>query len=249
GNVIVGFSAGTGLGANGRAVSWTGGSTTPAILGTLPGVTTPNSAALGVSHNGGVIVGWSDTTNGVLTEAFKWTSGTNMSGLGDLPGGLFFSQANGVSGDGTKIVGFGNNATTNQEAFQWTTGGGMTGLGISGDADSSVANAANGDGSVIVGTEGLTNGSSAAFLWTSALGLQRLQDVLTTIGVTNLAGWQLQEALAVSSDGFTIAGVGLNPNGGREAWVATVPEPSTVGLAMVGACALGYSVIRRRNRR
>ena len=49
--------------------------------------------------------------------------------LGDLPGGVFNSGANAVSGDGSVVVGTGSSASGSQ-AFRWTAGGGMVGLGF-----------------------------------------------------------------------------------------------------------------------
>ena len=46
------------------------------------------SRAYGVSSDGSVVVGGSSSTSG--TEAFRWTS-SGMVGLGDLPGGFFWS--------------------------------------------------------------------------------------------------------------------------------------------------------------
>ena len=53
------------------------------------------------------------------TEAFRWTEATGMVGLGDLPGGDFYSTAYGVSADGSVVVGRGRSAS-GVEAFRWT---------------------------------------------------------------------------------------------------------------------------------
>ena len=45
------------------------------------------------------------------TEAFRWTTGGGMVGLGDLPGGNFYSDADGVSGDGSVVVGCSDSAS------------------------------------------------------------------------------------------------------------------------------------------
>jgi probable HAF family extracellular repeat protein len=50
-----------------------------------------------------------------------------MEGLGDLPGGGFFSIARAISADGGVIVGQGT-STSGQEAFRWTEDDGMVGL-------------------------------------------------------------------------------------------------------------------------
>ena len=39
------------------------------------------------------------------TEAFRWTEGSGMVGLGDLAGGSFYSVANAVNADGSVVVG------------------------------------------------------------------------------------------------------------------------------------------------
>src|SRR5262245_25705618 len=53
------------------------------------------SSALDVSADGSVVVGVSDFGSG--PEAFRWTEAGGMVGLGDLPGGDFWSLAWGVS--------------------------------------------------------------------------------------------------------------------------------------------------------
>ena len=50
-----------------------------------------------------------------------------MVGLGDLPGGFFNSSANGVSGDGSVVVGLGISAS-GAEAFIWDSTSGMRSL-------------------------------------------------------------------------------------------------------------------------
>lgn len=68
----------------------------------------PESTANATSYDGSVIVGNSASYNTRLfeTEAFRWEDGV-MIGLGDLPGGLFYSDARSVSADGSIIVGTG----------------------------------------------------------------------------------------------------------------------------------------------
>jgi probable HAF family extracellular repeat protein len=57
-------------------------------LGDLVGGTF-DSTARGTSANGSIVVGQSSSVNG--NEAFRWTQTTGMVGLGDFPGGSFFS--------------------------------------------------------------------------------------------------------------------------------------------------------------
>jgi hypothetical protein len=55
--------------------------------------------------------------------------------------------------------------------------------------------------------------------------MQSLKDVLVNDYGLDLTGWTLISAQGISDDGRTIAGHGFNPDGYREAWVATIPEP------------------------
>ena len=51
-----------------------------------------------------------------------------MIGLGDLPGGIFESQAHATSADGSVVVGESRSASIFLEAFLWTSGTGMQNL-------------------------------------------------------------------------------------------------------------------------
>jgi len=93
-------------------------------LGDLPGGTV-GSSAKGVSADGSVVVGQSDSASG--EEAFRWTSTGGMVALGDLPGGSFDSSAHGVSADGSVVLGYGNSAS-GREAFIWDATNGMRNL-------------------------------------------------------------------------------------------------------------------------
>jgi probable HAF family extracellular repeat protein len=232
-------------------------------LGDLPGGSFW-SDAFAVSADGSTIVGYSRAGSG--TQAFRWTAQDGMIGLGDLPGGGTISYALGISADGSTIVGYAH-SYLQWEAFCWTGDGGMIGLGIPPGQLRSEALDVSGDGSVIVGrctkrafrwTEedgivvlesspsgvlpreawgisrdgncivgrGVGGGAVAAFMWTSARGTEAIQDVLTEDFGLDLGGWKLTEAYDISDDGLAIVGVGINPDGYEEAWIATFREPT-----------------------
>jgi hypothetical protein len=73
----------------------------------------------------------------------------------------------------------------------------------------------------------------------------KLEDFLISHGVTGLQDWNLWFPNAISHDGRTIVGEGFNPQGVREAWIVTIPEPSSALLAIVGVIALGRTIDRR----
>lgn len=186
------------------------------------------SSASGVSGDGSVVVGFSNNyAFDGIPKAFRWTQGTGMVGLGD------FSDASGVSADGSVVVG--SSASANgREAFRWTEGTGMLGLGYisGGGMFGSSASGVSADGSVVVGISDSANALQEAFIWNSTLGMRSLQEVLTNDYGLNLTGWTLSNATAISADGLSIVGFGLNPSGNQEAWIARLdpqpdPEPGT----------------------
>ncbi len=217
GTIVVGQGTSTASGFGTEAFRWsTGGGL--AGLGDLPGGIF-NSQALGVSDDGLTVVGRGTSASG--NEAFRWTLAGGMAGLGDLPGGAFDSEARDVSADGGTIVGFGNNGL-GVEAFRWTSGEGMVGLGdLPGGNFSSLANAISADGKTIVGSGSGTSGA-VAMVWNAVDGMRDLKAVLTGLGL-DLNGWTLVNATGVSADGRVIVGLGTNPAGNLEAWMAVLP--------------------------
>lgn len=200
-------------------------------LGDLPG-NSFQSYAFEISADGSTVVGIGNSSLGY--QAFRWTSSGGMVGLGDLPGGGFRSEAYDVSSDGSVVVGMGW-MDLGHEAFRWTTNDGMIGLGNihNGNVSNSAAYGVSADGSAIVGYCG-----GEAFYWTSSEGMRSLKDILTNDCKLDLTGWQLEWAHGISADGMTIVGQGFNPNGDKEAWVATIPEPATLLLLGLGAVML-----------
>ena len=223
GSVVVGLSgSASGL----QAFRWTraGGMVG---LGDLPGGGF-FSRGEATSASGDEVVGYSQSSLG--TEPFLWTATAGMIGLGALPGADVGGVADGISANGKVVVGNSENAAGIKEAFRWTTEEGMTGLGVPDGAFHSGGFDASADGSVVVGWAN-GGGGDGAFVWNATQGRRRLVDVLTDLGV-DVAGWDLRQARAVSDDGRTIAGWGLNPSGQSEAWVATIPTPAALTPAL-----------------
>ena len=210
-------------------------------LGSLAGAPF-GSQAMGVSDDGSVVVGGSYSSLGY--EPFRWTEAGGMVGLGHLSAGASSSEANDTSADGSVVVGYGNSPVRRgNEAFRWTEEGGMVGLGrFPGTYSNSYATAISADGSVVVGGSS-SDGFDAAFVWDEENGMRVLLDILSQQGI-DMQGWVLQEASNISDDGLTIVGFGKNPLGYTEAWIATIPEPSTALLISLGLIGLG---VRRRS--
>jgi probable HAF family extracellular repeat protein len=124
-----------------------------------------------------------------------------MVGLGDLPGGLYYSTGKRVSDDGSVIVG-GSKSTSGLEAYRWTAGGGMVGLGdLPGGDFRSVAMGISADGSFIVGY-GKNDLGTEAFRYTVEGGMVGLGDIP--------GGGRTGIAYGVSADGSVIVGDGYN---------------------------------------
>jgi uncharacterized membrane protein len=201
--------------------------------------------AYGISNNGVMVgVGYDASDH---WKAVRWTTSYAQPVALDTTGSYSSSVANGISADGTTIVG-----NTSSGAFKWTSSSGIALLsgGASTTANAASANggvivgsisgapvlwsgsnrtllgagtgeafAVSGDGSVVVGT---TAGN--AFIWDSSSGQRRLlADVLTAAGVDLTGtGWNLNQGTGISSTGKVIVGLGSH-NGYDQGWIARLP--------------------------
>lgn len=204
-------------------------------LGDLPGGRF-ESDARAVSYDGSVIVGSSSySTTG--WQAYRWTAGSGMVGLGLLPGASN-SYAIDVSSDGRIVVGM-----SGFLSYIWREETGMVPLDsrLLGSAPGWLgAGSLSDDGRVVGGASLMGGGSTmSAVVWVNG-DAYFLKDLLTANGATGLDNWTLSEVTGVSADGRTLTGVGQNPQGYNEAWVATIaiPEPATWLLGILGASAL-----------
>ena len=236
GSVVVGRTT---TAAGTEAFKWTSGGGMVS-LGDFAGGGTQSTASA-VSDDGSVIVG-AGLLLGPVGEAFRWTSGTGLVGLGDLTGGTDESIALGVSGDGNTVVGS-SNSGNGLEAFVWTVGSGIQPLGdLAGGAFESRAHAVS--GSLIVGY-GTDADGQRAVIWSGGV----LFDLNVIAAAVLPAGWVLEEAFDISSNGLAIIGRANNPDGNNEAFLlrldsAPVPEPNTGLLLGLGLIAL--AAVRRR---
>lgn len=101
-------------------------------IGLLPGGSLYSYGEAATS-DGSVVVGHSDSALAVLGEplgeAFRVGDGTGLQALGDLPGGIYRSLAQGVSDDGSIVVGFSTSADSpSWEAFIWDETHGLRSL-------------------------------------------------------------------------------------------------------------------------
>lgn len=161
-----------------------------------------NGIALDVSGDGSVIVGHTPGVNG-RSIAFRRTQAGGLQTLGVIgsDGTAFLdeSKAEGISRDGTVVVGSTHDATVfATRAFRWTQAGGMESLGTLAGGNASFAYGTSADGSVIVGSSNsAASVGQEAFRWTQAGGL---------VALGKLNAGNSSEAFAVSDDGTVVVG-------------------------------------------
>jgi probable HAF family extracellular repeat protein len=208
GGLAIGLSAGAAIAQNTSFVQlgeWSGG--------------TINARARAVSGSGQVAVGGSNGASG--DEAVKW-NGPTVSGLGDLAGGAFSSEAYAVSIDGSSIFGGGADAAGNRQAFRWTSAG-IMGLGFVGGGYTSIAYACAANGLSACGESVLQLPANPipplpvtqAFVWTQSGGMVGLGFLP---GVSGTMGGELSTARAMSADGSVVVGWGFDAGGTYRAW-------------------------------
>lgn len=192
---------------------WSGGTMTG--VGHLPNAPA-SSVALDVSADGSVVVGQASSQvswPAPTTEAYRWTAAGGLQGIGDLPGGSFWSYAHGISADGNTIVG-GSKSSRGQEAFKWTQSGGMVPLGdLPGGRFASIGYAVSADASVVVGAGASalsTSETTEACRWAGDGTIYPLGDLP--------GGSFYSQAQDVSGNGSVIIGWGMSDLG-KEAFI------------------------------
>lgn len=207
GAVIVGSSDFTGDG-NTTTFRWTSGGGFQ-NLGSIPGGPNPSpgGGATGVSADGTIVVG-SDSGGAAggpffgtffNAEAFRWTSGGGMVGLGFLGSGDG-SAANAISADGTMIVGSSqiiSGFAQQNFPFKWTSGGGMVALPLLAGAIGGAAQGVSSDGTVIVGNSTDPIAGDIPVKWTSGG---------AAVAIPFAGGNTTGVAKGVSADGTQIVG-------------------------------------------
>lgn len=178
---------------------------------------TRHSLAQAISADGLTIVGQSSNSDGSADwlEAYRWTVGDGMTGLGFLDvhtTGYRQSSAAAVSADGSVIAGYSSNSDGSKdwsEAFRWTEAEGMVGLGYLNDYTtgprSSQASLISADGSTVIGDSTNSDGTRnwfEAFRWTADNGMVGLGFLGTPSGS---AGENYARSL--SADGSVIVGL------------------------------------------
>jgi probable HAF family extracellular repeat protein len=177
----------------------------------------------GISRDGLVVVGTSyssDTASHM--QAFRWTQASGMQSLGFPEGGTWGmrpkSTPDGAAVFANAIVG------GHEELYRWTAARGAESLGTTPGMDHCLIGAVNGRGTSVAGTAvSNANDSRVAFIWRPQTGMMSLKDYLLSLGLP-VGGWTFTGVGGVSDDGTILAGVGMDPAGLFEIFIATLPR-------------------------
>ncbi|SUB62849.1 SSP-5 [Plesiomonas shigelloides] len=186
GNIAVGFIATPAN--NNQAGAWTvshGLIALPIPFSQTEGM----SNAQGVSSDGRYIVGYVMPENSSLMQGVLWTDASKLTYLTPLAAGTDY-YANGISADGSIIVGTASDKNNNEHAVYWDrVANTIHDLGSFSHSSSQYSNAiaANRDGSVIVGSSTNFAGVTQGFRWTTQAGMVELQSLGGTSQATGVS--------------------------------------------------------------
>jgi probable HAF family extracellular repeat protein len=179
-------------------------------FGLLPGMPTYTPASA-VSSDGSALAGMTQFSAQQGLRAYRWNGSGVVQDLGLLSNETR-SYANGISGDGSVVVGACEHTPNSEfagQAFRWTPQGGMQGLGYTLPSGTfSEAEGISRDGSTIVGISKLSGVYVDAFAWTPAGGMHSLPSYPGISTPNNYAR-------AVDADGSVIVGDGPVTVGGN----------------------------------
>ena len=162
----------------------------------------PVGEAYASTPDGGVVVGGGlYTENG--SEAWRWTAATGAQAIGILPVGQPGATRTPATKLSARLDRTKPDAAEEPDGFL---------------PPESFAFAVSDDGNVIVGASGRWPIRTAT-IWTQDTGLIPLADYVTARGVTIPAGWELAAATAISADGKTIGGWGMDEEGIMAAFI------------------------------
>jgi probable HAF family extracellular repeat protein len=117
-----------------------------------------------MSADGSVIVGEFDDGSAPGDHAFRWTAAGGFQNLGHLGSTIpFFTYAQGVSADGSIVVGHSTSSVPGEggRAFRWAEGTGMVALPLPPGRTFSEAEGISANGRVVVGSVGFPSPSAA----------------------------------------------------------------------------------------
>lgn len=245
GKVVTGFYWRPGQpGGSAHASQWKEGSVVTDL-----GSDGMSSSGRAVNYDGSVIVGWDEHPSFGNRRPAVWVNGvkTVFTPTNDGPSELTASNAAGdvvVGSDFNFVAGHEDSAIWRYTGGNWVVQnlGSLPGTSFQGV---SILSDITADGSMAVGYNRQTFNflTSSGTIWTAETGLISATQWLASSGVTLPDGFLITDLAAISADGFTIVGNGLDASFNSQAFIIHIPEPS--GLVLLGT-ALPMLVRRQR---
>ncbi len=158
----------------------------------------PPGEALGTNASGSVVVGQGYWNELFESLAWRWTAATDAQPIGIIyppPAPPQIQEAMNRLQPPT-----GPFANARYRPFGFFSQPASYALAVSDDGNTIVGNTSDGN-------------TTAAFIWTAANGMQLLSDYAAAHGVSVPAGFYLYSANAISADGLSIGGNGIDPSG------------------------------------
>jgi hypothetical protein len=207
----------------------------------------PNSYQMESVSEGGVTIGHRRPT-GTRQAVYGPTINANAV---DIPGGnLVRSEGFGISANGQWMSGLDHSGGTPNivRAFKWKVGDAAMTVLDAGSYENLTAYAISNDG-VAAGHAWTSAGSYNAAVWDttgvwdSSGNVKLVKDLLDAAGMDTTAWTKLERVTTISDDGMTVGGYGIwAADGSQRGFIATIPEPATLSLLVLG----GLALVRRR---
>lgn len=200
-----------------------------------------SAPALGaISRDGSISAGtmatFGENADYIRKQAYRWTSGGGMKGIGYLPGDDRSSTVS-MSADGSTILGFSSHSTDTyprDTLFIWTAGGGMLNIGVPSETYS---------GNFFLSGSGLSaDGNVAAVAYFNYYSGDFSREYITYLinpanhyyldlieaikqagGGSAIEGWTSFNANGITDDGNTVFGHATSPQNVREGFIAHFP--------------------------
>ncbi len=205
-----------GTGDTGQPVCWLHGNA-PIDLPLLPNAIGGEASA--VSADGGAIAGNIHPQDGNYHPVLRRGNAGPIDLAAEnheVTGG----SATAISADGRVIVGVAFPGSG--RAFRWSDDTGLVVLPRLTNDTMNIAYAVSDDGDTIVGCKPYGNPRGQARIWTRSGRCRELTAYLRGIGTAGIQGWQLEKATDISADGNIVVGLGRNPLGQYEYFLARI---------------------------
>lgn len=170
----------------------------------------------GQSADGKVFFGNGISKEGA--EGFLWSKAGGAIGIGDLPGGFFYSQLINISPEGNFAVGC-SKSFDGVTAALWNKATGLVALEMEDGVPLLSQALCCSSGAKTIGGEIQTSNGLEAALWSKGTKGVTLRKLL---GAQKYTEWQFSSCSCVADDGSAVAGAATDKAGNSHVWIARI---------------------------